>query len=65
MCPLQSSRNTLRPDFCWGFATAAAKVEGAWSKDIKGESIWDEFCHEAGRVKGKSTNEEIVRSYDL
>ena len=57
--------NTLRPDFHWGFATAAAQVEGAWNQDGKGESIWDKFCHIPGKVKDGSTNEDATRAYDF
>ena len=58
-------KDTLRPDFHWGFATAAAQVEGAWNKDGRGESIWDKFCHTPGRVKDGSTSEDATRAYDL
>lgn len=57
--------DALRPDFHWGFATAAAQVEGAWNKDGRGESIWDKFCHTPGKVKDGSTNEDATRAYDL
>ncbi|KAJ4336124.1 hypothetical protein N0V95_008703 [Ascochyta clinopodiicola] len=58
-------KSVLRKDFHWGFATAAAQVEGAWNKDGKGESIWDKFCHTPGKVKDGSTNEDATRAYDL
>jgi beta-glucosidase len=58
-------KNVLRKDFHWGFATAAAQVEGAWNKDGKGESIWDKFCHTPGKVHDGSTNEDATRAYDL
>lgn len=58
-------KSALRKDFHWGFATAAAQVEGAWNKDGKGESIWDKFCHIPGKVKDGSTNEDATRAYDL
>lgn len=57
--------STLRPDFYWGYATAAAQVEGAYDVDGKGPSIWDTFCHTPGRIVDKSTNEDAVRSYDF
>ncbi|KAF3041730.1 hypothetical protein E8E12_007810 [Didymella heteroderae] len=63
--PDANLRGTLRPDFHWGFATAAAQIEGAWNKDGKGESIWDKFCHTRGKVKDGSTNEDATRAYDL
>lgn len=61
-----SLKGSLPSDFQWGFATAAAQVEGAWDKDGKGLSIWDKWCHEPNkRIKDGSTNEDAVRSYDL
>ena len=58
-------QGVLRNDFHWGFATAAAQIEGAWNKDGKGESIWDKFCHTPGKVKDGSTNEDATRAYDF
>jgi beta-glucosidase len=44
------------PDgFEWGAATAAYQIEGAVREDGRGESIWDVFCREPGRVaRGES-----------
>ena len=43
------------PGFTWGVATAAAQIEGAAFTDGKGESIWDRFAREPGRVHGGDT----------
>ena len=37
-------------NFYWGSATASYQIEGAWDKDGKGLSIWDDFAHTPGRV---------------
>lgn len=38
------------PHFAWGVATAAAQIEGAAREDGKGESIWDKFAAQPGKV---------------
>ncbi|KAH7075143.1 beta-glucosidase [Paraphoma chrysanthemicola] len=58
-------KGILSKDFHWGYATAAAQVEGAWNVDGKGPSIWDKLCHTPGKVKDGSTNEDATRAYDL
>lgn len=40
------------PKFLWGGATAAAQIEGAWDKDGKQPSIWDDFCHSKKAITG-------------
>nr|WP_273595810.1 GH1 family beta-glucosidase [Roseateles koreensis] len=42
------------PNFVWGSATSAAQIEGAAFEDGKGESIWDRYCREPGRIKDGS-----------
>lgn len=58
-------KGSLPPDFHWGYATAAAQVEGAWDRDGKGPSIWDVFGHTPGKVHDGSNCDDAVRSYDL
>ena len=55
----------LRPDFQWGYATAATQIEGGWDADGKGRSIWDTFAHTPGKVKDQSTPDDAVLSYYL
>ena len=42
----------LPPGFVWGAATSAFQIEGA--ADQRGQSIWDTFCHEPGRIRDGS-----------
>lgn len=52
---LASLTRRFHPEFQWGAATSAAQIEGAARLDGKGESIWDRFCLEPGRINDGST----------
>jgi beta-glucosidase len=41
-------------DFTWGAATSAFQIEGAVREDGRGESIWDRFAAEPGRISDGS-----------
>jgi beta-glucosidase len=36
---------TFPKDFLWGAATSAYQIEGAYNRDNKGLSIWDQFTN--------------------
>jgi beta-glucosidase len=49
--------------FRWGAATASYQIEGAWNEDGKGPSIWDEFAHTPGKIRGGDTGDRACDSY--
>jgi beta-glucosidase len=52
------------PDgFLWGVATSAYQVEGSVTADGRGESIWDRFSHEPGRIEGGGTGDVACDHY--
>ncbi len=65
-----AASNALTPamfgaDFLWGAATSAAQIEGAANIDGRGESIWDRFCAEPGRIIDASTTSMACDHYHL
>ncbi|KAL2784664.1 glycoside hydrolase superfamily [Aspergillus keveii] len=58
-------QGSLPPDFTWGYATAAAQIEGAWNEDGRGPSIWDTFTRLPGKIKDGSTPSDACNAYHL
>ena len=48
-------RHEFPAGFRWGCATSAYQIEGATSIDGRGESIWDRFCAQPGRIRDGSS----------
>lgn len=42
-------------NFCWGVAAASAQIEGAANEDGKGESVWDRFAAQPGKIVNGDT----------
>jgi beta-glucosidase len=52
------------PDgFLWGAATAAFQIEGAAQEDGRGQSIWDTFCRQPGKVRNGDTGDVACDHY--
>jgi beta-glucosidase len=49
--------------FLWGAGTSAYQIEGAWDRDGKGPSIWDDFCHVRGNIKNNDTGDTACDHY--
>ena len=50
-------------NFLWGAASAAYQIEGAWSEDGKGPSVWDEFSKIEGKTFEKTNGDVEVDHY--
>jgi len=48
-------RDEFAADFRWGCSTSSYQIEGAATEDGRGESIWDRFCAEPGRIRDGSS----------
>ncbi|MCR1842298.1 GH1 family beta-glucosidase [Murimonas intestini] len=53
----------FRKDFVWGAAASAYQIEGAAFEDGKGESIWDVFSHQPGKVFDGHTGDTACGHY--
>lgn len=54
---------TFPAGFVWGAATSAYQIEGATTEDGRGDSVWDAFCREPGRVRNADTGAIAAEHY--
>ncbi len=60
---MHAPTSSFPPDFAWGVATSAYQIEGSPQADGKGESIWDHFAHQPGRMLDGSTGDLACDHY--
>jgi len=51
------------PGFLWGVSTSSFQIEGAAHGDGRGDSIWDAYCRQQGRVKNGDTGDVACDHY--
>src|SRR6516165_4593939 len=59
----QRASATPKSGFLWGVSTSSFQIEGGAHIDGRGDSIWDAYCREPGRVKNGDTGEIACDHY--
>ena len=49
--------------FIWGVSTSSFQIEGAAHEDGRGDSIWDSFCRQKGRIVNGDTGDIACDHY--
>lgn len=59
----QQTSVASKPRFLWGISTSSFQVEGAAHIEGRGDSIWDTYCRQHGRVKDGHTGDIACDHY--
>lgn len=59
------SKQDFPANFIFGVATSSYQIEGATREDGRGDSIWDTFCREQGRVSDGTSGDVACDHYHL
>jgi len=57
------TRQSFPSQFVFGVATSSYQIEGAAHEDGRGDSIWDTFCREPGRIRDGSDGDVACDHY--
>lgn len=60
---MNQPNSSFPKNFTWGAAAASYQIEGAWNKDGKGQSVWDMFSHQSGKVFENQTGDQACDHY--
>ncbi len=58
-----AKKDPFTPSFTWGVSTSSFQIEGATHEDGRGDSIWDTFCREKGRIVNGDTGDIACDHY--
>ncbi|GGK26363.1 beta-glucosidase [Deinococcus malanensis] len=58
-------RTDFPDNFIFGVATSSYQIEGATNEDGRGDSIWDTFCREPGRIQDGTGGDVACDHYHL
>lgn len=61
--PVDRRSLAVRPDFIWGVSTSSYQIEGAAREDGRGQSIWDTYCRQVGKVANGDTGDVACDHY--
>ena len=52
-----------RSPFLWGVSSSSFQIEGAARAEGRGDSIWDSYCRQQGRIKNNDTGDVACDHY--